>query len=248
MSYEVQLTCNQCGKLKVYFNQSKGIGWCHYCKKVVRRKDIEIEDGSDFILDSQGYSGNSSSTSPAWENVVAGKYLKSRWVDELTSATVGIRYDAERESIRVPIHSPASEFPMSHQVRGIYPGGRWYTEAKERKEYCFGLPWVPISRKEVILVEGIFDVLTPGWLGYAIATLGTTLSDTLCLFLVERFNRIYIWFDPDPAGRSGGEKVLRQLHMAGASSTLLEYSIEPGDMGPSHPLAVEWRNKLDDLC
>lgn len=231
----------------MYFNQSKGIGWCHYCKRTVRRKDVQVEDGSDFVFDPQVLPGIHVHTTFAWENAYAKKYLEGRWVSEPLSYTTGIRYDAERGSIKVPIHSPAPEFPLSYQVRSISPGGHWYTEAKERKEYCFGLPWVPPNRKEILLVEGIFDVLSPGWLGYAIATLGTTLSDTLCLFLASRFSFIHIFYDPDMAGRSGSGRVLHQIRMAGCMAECVRASIEPGDMGPAHPLATEWRNKLDLL-
>lgn len=232
----------------MYFNQSKGIGWCHYCKRTVRRKDVSVDEQSDFLLEMFLPGGfRSTDRALAGESSRALQYLCSRWVDAALANQVGILYSYERDAISVPIHSPALEFPRSYQTRSISPGGHWYTEAKERKEYCFGLPWIPPNRKEILLVEGIFDVLSPGWLGYAIATLGTTLSDTLCLFLASRFSFIHIFYDPDMAGRSGSGRVLHQIRMAGCMAECVRASIEPGDMGPAHPLATEWRNKLDLL-
>lgn len=240
MTNELQyLYCEECGKHKIFYNVAKEIGWCHFCKRVVYKKELGgYGHGPDYLFDPEVSTHAVPNYPFAWWCDPARKYLVNRWVSELDSYRAGIRYDGERMAIRVPIHSPAKELPQAYQTRGIYEGGHWYTEAPNRADYCFGWPYLG-DRKEILIVEGIFDLLSPGWLGLGISLLGSAISDTLVLAISQQFNSVLLWLDPDAAGRKGTNKVGAALREAGVQVSDISSGIEPGDMGPDHPLARE---------
>ena len=92
------------------------------------------------------------------------------------------------------------------------------------------------QRNEVILVEGIFDMLNMWQLGY---------TNTLCIFGSQNFNqnkvnlldtigatRAHIMMDGDPAGKKAAEKILKFLDTGNIYATIVKLpdGKDPGDI------------------
>lgn len=83
----------------------------------------------------------------------------------------------------------------------------------------------------IILVEGVWDVLTPRMNGYALALLGTNMSKEQEAWLVRQQLPIVIWMDEDEAGLKATEEINDRLK--GMVPTLrVFHEHEPGDCTP----------------
>lgn len=65
----------------------------------------------------------------------------------------------------------------------------------------------------VVLVEDILSAYRVSWAtGYdSLALLGTSLDRNTAASLSRRYERVYVWLDPDAAGRAGAQQTLRRL-------------------------------------
>lgn len=108
------------------------------------------------------------------------------------------------------------------------------------KHHLFGLRFLPKDLRRIVLVEGIFDVLTPGLLGQAVALLGTKLRDShLACFRHLGIDKVYVWMDSDEPGRRAAEEIQSQLFHWGIGAEIVRCDSEPGDLHPEHP-QVQW--------
>jgi hypothetical protein len=233
-SHEWLTRCPDCDKEKLYYNVSKEIGWCHYCSKVFTKINTDGEN-----LSWSATPGKDSEL--AVFNDEARRFLESRGVTELDMVTLPIKWDGEQ--LIFPIHSPAPEFPP-RKMRRLLDWGKWLVEKGiDRKFYCFGID-VLRPAKDVILVEGIFDVLTPGFHGYAIAILGTQLHDTLLVWLEMNREKVYLWLDPDEAGMKATRVIRKRLELAGVDVEEIKAGREPGDCNRDDALVQEVRQRI----
>lgn len=108
-----------------------------------------------------------------------------------------------------------------------------------KAHYAFGHEVIPEESRNVILVEGVFDVLSPGLYGYAMALLGVHLSGTQLAYLVNRFDEFLVWLDPDKPGQLAAHKICKRLNLYGKQAVVFNPGVEPGDMGPRHPIIQE---------
>lgn len=67
--------------------------------------------------------------------------------------------------------------------------------------------------REVIIVEGIFDVMRLWSYGLqnVIAVLGASLTPQQLSLVVSKAFKMYVWLDPDQAGRDASERICKQL-------------------------------------
>ncbi len=81
-----------------------------------------------------------------------------------------------------------------------------------------------------MVVEGCTDAwrIGPG----AVGTFGTKFLIQQVALLVKRFSRIFIFYDPDPAGIAAGERLYSQLDVRNIDCEILldDSGIDPGDM------------------
>lgn len=163
----------------------------------------------------------------------------SRWVTEELSLTSRISYSESSDEIWIPIHPLCSPYPMAWMRRNIEYGGWRASDGMRKAHYAFGHEAIPMDRRNVVLVEGIFDVLSPGLHGYSLALLGVHLSGTQLAYLVNRFDSFLVWMDPDKPGQVAASKIVRKLELYGKTAVVFNPGVEPGDMGPRHPIPRE---------
>jgi len=82
----------------------------------------------------------------------------------------------------------------------------------------------------VLLTEGIADALTKGLENtFVLATLGTTISDSVAAYIANLNLPVVIWFDPDIAGKLGAIKVVNKLKAMGCKTYNINTAKEPND-------------------
>lgn len=148
-------------------------------------------------------------------------------MDVETASNAGLVFNPTLQRISAPIWSPFNH-PKTTISRSILPsqrgwivgGGRGVTSGL----YLFGLPPRGTS---VTLVEGVFDVLSPGLLGVALALLGSSIVLDLQVWLAQRYRRINLWLDPDTKESGKRQKMLAQLRAYGGEVIEID-DVEPG--------------------
>jgi DNA primase len=157
----------------------------------------------------------------------AHPYLAERGLNPETIAHFGLGV-ADRGTMKgrlaIPIHDVAGEL--------VAYAGRWVGKDEDlpEGEGKYKLPanfhkslevynlnriprWDAKRTEEVILVEGYFSVFwlhQQGWLN-VVSSMGSTLSEEQRKRLVERFDRVRIFFDGDEAGETAAQKVALDL-------------------------------------
>jgi DNA primase len=93
--------------------------------------------------------------------------------------------------------------------------------------FSFGLKHVK-QNKKITIVEGPFDVLSPGLLGYAIALSGTKLFLTTNFWLSD-FHEVNIWLDPDAEDKAVKIKETLMFDYGLENVNVIKHPHEPGD-------------------
>lgn len=218
-SSEYVLPC-KCGRMKFSWNVNKKVGNCFRCGfKLIGVRALRSHfgtTGGTETAPSQSWSpGRSQSCHPGSSNFIpasispaAVEYLSGRGVSKELAEEIGILYKDER--VWFPLTSPFGLIPFL-LGRSINPDStmRWTSFPGEKGQYVFGG-----SEKNgpVVLVEGVFGVLSSGLYGKAVALLGSKPSLELLAALVNRYSEVFVWFDPDEAGRNGSKYIKEVLH------------------------------------
>jgi DNA primase len=98
-------------------------------------------------------------------------------------------------------------------------------ELVHHKSILYGIDDVPGDH--AIVVEGCTDKWKLG--DFAVGTFGTGVTNAQINLLAERFKRISIWFDPEPAAQEEAEKFCKRLKGLLVDAEILYYS--EGDPG-----------------
>jgi len=146
-------------------------------------------------------------------------------------------YDETRERIRAPlfrIDQQPTDAWMSRHVDPDCKGWRVEPKGTTRAEHWF-LRREQMNLETVILVEGIFDVITPALERWAVATLGTKITDAMQDWFWEHGDRIknlVVWYDPDVPGVKGAKDAIVILKGPVKNVVVITDQPEPGDLTP----------------
>jgi hypothetical protein len=232
---EYLFDCFSCGRRKAYFNPHKGTGVCFYCGRTYRWRDFPSEKREPVRIHLPvSFKGRNGKTfRPACSSIHAIIFLRKRKVEPEEFPSIL----TDGEGLLFPVFN-SRNLSTGYMYRSW--SGSWISKVPNKSEYFFALGTDHFSGKTMVLVEGIFDVLTPR-LRYGLALLGTKLSDAQLHFIRHaRPGEVVIWFDPDGAGKDGAEVVHRKLLSCGLRSRVFYHDREPGDCGPEE-VPYEWR-------
>ena len=245
---EYVFDCPECGNPKFFWNLRKEQGYCFRCgfksgsaRYLMQKMGKAIPDHEKIAVPER------SSSTPRSELVpVAGTdaevYLASRRVSPALSAEVGLLYESGRERIHAPIWSPLQGVPKSYKSRSIIPGQKGWMSRKgdPATGYLFGKRTL---YTRPVFVEGVFDVLTPGLWGTALALLGSQLSEPLKWWISRTFKWVVLLLDPDAVVKS--QKIAIGLQNFGVHVTNLTGSFpEPGSCTKGE---LEWLKEVTNL-
>lgn len=199
---EYVFECPSCGGSKFFWNISRRKGFCFHCKVKVgsaaslhRLLGLEVpeQEKASTVERRQQSLQEVSEKVPVW-GTEAEAYLITRKVRPDLAAEIGMLYEPGRRKIHAPIWSPVG-LPRSFKSRSVVPGEKgWMSRSGDPAVgYLFGDP----PKRNPVLVEGVFDVLTPGLWGTALALLGSMLYTPIEWWIARTFPEVTLLLDPD---------------------------------------------------
>jgi hypothetical protein len=208
--------CPSCGKQKFYWNIHKLVGQCKVCKhteygKQFYTKNREIVSNSALDVNFLGQI-SASDLLPAHRHPDAKAYMSKRGVSADCLVRSGTYYDPVTQFLYFP----------NHRVNGDGASGVWLKRSINSKIWlqptgidktCYvytGGASQRFNSRDIVLVEGVFDLLVPGLLGFGAAILGSSLSDDHLLWLHRNQYRVMLWMDNDEAGDEAKVRILSQ--------------------------------------
>lgn len=245
--------CPLCGREKFYWNVKKTVGICHRCKITVnghnKFKELFKDELPSYTKFQTRSLHNPLDIYPADAYARPTSFLAERLVSPERIRKMGILYSPHTDKLYIEVTPVSPEYPPVLWERSL-PRGKWISPpGVKKRNYVYGLNYIPPGRRRLVLVEGIFDVITPELEGYAVALLGTTLYPPLLAWLLfNNIDSVLLWLDPDEAGRTAEYEISRQLEYNGIRAEFLDPPprVEPGDMGKRHYLierAKKWVEK-----
>lgn len=261
---EYVLQCRHCSG-KFTWNIVRGFGHCWSCKQVVTGWKAfykQFGDGTEQAPTIEpGLRQETDELEPAWEQTSyepAGEYLFSRGVNKQLAQEVGIMYRDNR--IYIPVTSQVAGDAPFWMHRSILPDSHgWMAPPVTPKSaYWFGYPqyWRCYQADKdirgagcpLLLVEGIFDVLTPGLYGNAVALLGSQLSAVLEAYIGHVHPEVWLWLDNDDAGIEGSYKIYKQLLNLGVKVRNVPYEGEFQDYKDPSAFSPRDASEYLDRC
>lgn len=203
-------TCPRCAGSNFSFNTTKLVGRCFNCGYSGAGDSLRKKLGAvatEYRPPVVTPSDFPDLTDPARE---ALSYLASRGIGKGYAKRVGIKWDGG-DHIYLPVWAPATGTNAYVRRNISGSGGRYYNDGTPGVAYVLGEQ--KNKRKDmVVLVEGPFDLLSPGLWGVGYSLLGSELYPAVESWLKRQgFGRISVWFDPDDTGITKGAKVASRL-------------------------------------
>ena len=181
--------------------------------------------------------------SNAWDDEKAREFLKARGIDESLARAVPFAFSPEDRVTSVQVEGISPEFPPYSVYRFTdNEDSFWILPKKSQSAYYgFNVQRFSQSKKGLVLMEGIFDVLSSGLYHYGVALCGSTLGDKVinawCTWLELHASKVAIWFDPDKAGAKGSKEIKKQLDIWGIPNKIITSEKNPKD--------YRWSNEED---
>lgn len=233
--------CGSNGKRKFSFNILKQVGRCFHCETTVGSLKAYKKLHEDCVF--EYVYGNVEA--PVDEETLpldlahpmfyreADEYLKQRRVYSFYD----MRYSPRNQSLYIPLTPVSPELPDAWQTRKIYGSSYWRNmRGFEKSKYVYG----PVSDSHIaILVEGVFDLLTPQLYGLGHALLGSKISEEQAAFLAQHYTTIILWLDYDRAGNLGDVQVKEILESWGLIVGVKKTPCDPGSYHDN-----DWLRKL----
>lgn len=239
---------------KFTFNVVKNVGKCWVCEKVIsgRERFIKLYSG-DFLtkVDYQvkEHKINTKETSfltNAWDNRTSKLFLLSRNVDEYTSRKYNIQYACKDNTLIIPTRPISEDLPESYLWRKL-PDGKWFhKKGTQAKYYGFGWEKFKNSKKNVLICEGIFDLISSRMEPYGLAVLGSHLNDVWFLWFKKHVNKLVLWFDKDLAGETATNKISEKCMYFGIPFSVVRSAKDPKDYDRRLPKDREFLDYLKE--
>ena len=238
--------CPACGgKQKLYFNPQMKMGVCFGGGCGVRLHGWEeLEDLYEgrlanlyFMAARVGGSvqGGLSMVVPGdpWAHAPSREFLESRGITQAVARAtpMGLHKNKELTTVIDPL-SP--EYSPEVYTRNSDGAGKWIPSRSgvERKNYAFG--WAACRKqflgREVVIAEGLFDILAKGLIGRGVAIMGTDFPEGLAIEMRSLDMRGVLFFDPDPAGDKARKVGMEMMRGWGVECRIFPVSKDPKEM------------------
>lgn len=215
--------CPFCGReSKFTWNVVKHIGRCFIC-------DRWIKGETNFLLKfSGGFKEvsldifnlrvkqvpdkvNRNFLCNAWEDPKAREFLIGRNVNELVSMEANIQYMKEKKCLYIGIDPIIPEYPKSYLWRQLGPTGKWFHRKGTKSNlYAWGVSKFTETKTNILVCEGIFDLLSTRLHKKGIAVLGSNLNLVWYYWFLKKANKLVLWFDNDEAGHKATKTIAQK--------------------------------------
>jgi DNA primase len=164
----------------------------------------------------------------AISNARAISYYEKRKISLNSIEKFSLGYSENQDMVTIPIHSPDGKMFVGFVARSIEGKDFKNTPGLPKSKVLFNLHRVK-TFNEVYVVESSFDAIRLDQCGVpAVATLGSTISNSQCEMLEKYFNNVIVIGDNDDAGKSMQQKILTKI---GSRATLISLPSRFNDIG-----------------
>lgn len=262
--------CPSCHKYKhFYFNPTRklvlkngdevtGFGWCHVCNyKIIgwaQFKKIFAGDlkyvpppKNEVRVQRETRISHPDQWDNAWDHPRSRSLMLERRLKESIVRQVPIGFVEEEDAVVAEIDPVTRELPQRVIYRRLSGGlQKWIClPGTAMANYGFGLRHLNKGLRAVVVMEGTFDLLSSGLLGYGVALLGTALNDSWASWIKSRFSAVAIWLDPDDAGMAGSGKISSRLDKWGIPHKVIHNPVEPKNHCPTDFSIQDLKRKLE---
>lgn len=144
----------------------------------------------------------------AWDHKKSREFLTNRRVSELKARESKFLYHPGENRMYINIRPISPDLPECFLSRYLSPGSKWYVKkATDGIYYGWGWEKFAKSKQNVLLCEGIFDLVSTGLEKRGIALLGSNPNDVWFYWLKKNVKKVTLWFDADAAGDKAVKKI-----------------------------------------
>ena len=139
-------------------------------------------------------------------------YWHQRGLNDQTIGKWQLGYDPAENRVTVPIYFDKMLVGWTKRAVDNNTFPKWkHSPNLPRNQILFGVD--NFKGDSAILVEAPLSAIMLDQLGYhnAVASFGCSLNDEQALLLRSRYNKLLIYYDPDPAGEKGTKKAIEKL-------------------------------------
>lgn len=171
-----------------------------------------------------------------WWYLEQERRIKREWLQD-----VPLWYEEETDRVHFPLRPKVGLDPWDNGItmsRICDPDQKgWWVSRKDKELHWYHNLWrIPDT---LVLVEGIFDVLTPNLQDCAIALLGTKLYEIGEYWLVENAldKEVLVWLDDDEPGKLAAKQICSLLTCLGIRWRNIDAK-EPGSCTPEEARGI----------
>ena len=184
----------------------------------------------------------------AWDHEKSQEFLRTRRVNELKSREYEFLYNPEENSLYVNINPLSPDLPQIFLSRSLRAGSKWYVKKATQGIY-YGWGWEKFtkSKQNVLICEGIFDLVSTGLDHRGIALLGSKPNDIWYSWLRKNVNKVTLWFDNDLAGHKALVEISEKCLFHGIPYDTIRTKSHPKEYDRSIPSDLKLLKKVEEL-
>lgn len=184
----------------------------------------------------------------AWDHPKSRSFLTDRRVSELVARENEFLYHQMENRVYVNVHPLSPDLPDSFLSRHLMPESKWYVKKATQGIY-YGWGWEKFSKSgsNVLLCEGIFDLVSPGLQDKGIALLGSSPNDIWFLWLKKNVGKVTLWFDADKAGEKAVNNISDKCIFWGIPFSVVKSKNHPKRYDRKIPNDRKFLEKVEEL-
>ncbi len=184
----------------------------------------------------------------AWDHKKSREFLSNRRVGELICRENKILYHPQENKLYVNLKPISPDLPDVFLSRRIQTESKWYVKkATKGIYYAWGWEKFANSKKNVLLCEGIFDLLSTGLYKKGMALLRSDLNDIWFMWLRKHVNKVTLWFDADKAGDKAVKQISEKCLFHQIPFSVVKTKNDPKSYDRNIPSSKKLLEKIEDL-
>lgn len=184
----------------------------------------------------------------AWDHDKSRNFLMQRRVTELICRQNKFLYNPEENRMYININPISPDLPQCFLSRRLQPGSKWYVKKATQGIY-YGWGWEKFenSKKNVLLCEGIFDLVSTGLASKGIALLRSDLNDVWFMWFKKHVGKVTLWFDADKAGDKAVNKISEKCLFHKIPFSVIKSKSDPKKYDRSIPSDRKFLESVDKI-
>lgn len=253
-------TCPFCGKDEHFdYNIDRNYGHCYRCKRAVyshkqfiaafKYQDLSLYERPESVI-KRYKQQNPMDRCCAWDHDESNLFCRKKGYTELHCRIHNLEYDPGSKEMYVEIDSLSADLPRSFLYRPLFgpeDKQKWlYPSNLEASYYGWNVRPFEGSGRNVLLCEGISDLLCTELWPYGIAILGSNPKRCWGWWLKRNVGKVFLWFDADRAGWDAEAKCAAILEQYSVPYECIRTQRDPKEYLPVGDQNLSFLNSLKE--